>query len=127
MNYKKEKRRADKLLLQTEILLGVFGIALFFISIFSVIFMPMHPAVAGAIVAAGVICFIATVVYAIRIEQIAGYYECPRCESRYVPKYQSVLFAPHFGRTRRMKCEHCGRIGWHEKVLDLEVEGREEK
>ena len=55
--------------------------------------------------------------YAIRIEQIAGYYECPNCNHKYIPTYKSVLFAMHVNRTRKMKCPNCGKKSWHKKVL----------
>jgi DNA-directed RNA polymerase subunit RPC12/RpoP len=120
MDFKQFKEKSDRLLLQTEILLATFGITLFLLSIFAVCFMPMHPALAGTVVAAGVICLMATIIYCLRIEQIAGYYECPRCGHRYVPKFRSICFCFNFGRTRKLKCEHCGRTSWHEKVLSLD-------
>lgn len=54
---------------------------------------------------------------AMRIEQKAGYYECQKCQHRYVPTYRQVNLAPHFGRTRYMKCPECAKRGWHKKVL----------
>ena len=43
--------------------------------------------------------------------------ECPNCGERYVPTFKAVFLAPHMGRTRQMKCPHCGNKGWHKKVL----------
>jgi NAD-dependent SIR2 family protein deacetylase len=53
----------------------------------------------------------------IRIEQTAGYYECNKCHEKYVPKYHSVLFAMHFGRTRFMKCPKCNKYSFQKKVI----------
>jgi len=58
--------------------------------------------------------------YALRLEQIAGYYECTNCRHRYVPSYKSVVFAMHINRTRYMKCPECGKWTWQKKVLTKE-------
>ena len=54
---------------------------------------------------------------ALKLEQSVGYYECPECGERYVPTMRAVFFAPHFGRTRRMKCPRCGVRAYQKKVL----------
>ena len=118
------KQRTDKLLLSAELLIGTFSFMLFFIAIFVAIFIDMHPVCIGLVIFSGVACFLSGVYMCLKIEQLAGYYECPRCERRYIPKFSNVCFAAHFGRTRRMKCEHCGRISWHEKVLSQNPEDK---
>ena len=65
----------------------------------------------------GVIVLLIGVAFAIRIEQIAGFYECKNCGHRYIPKYSSVFFAIHSGRTRYLKCPNCGKRTWNKKVL----------
>ena len=55
--------------------------------------------------------------FALRIEQIAGYYECEHCKHRYVPKFGATLVAPHMGRTRHMKCPKCNKKSWQKKVI----------
>ena len=30
---------------------------------------------------------------------------------------KAVFLAPHWGRNRYMKCPHCGKRGYHKKVL----------
>ena len=59
-----------------------------------------------------IMCFVA-----LRIEQIAGYYECRKCHHRYVPTYPNVLWAMHIGRTRYMKCPECNKKSWQKKVI----------
>ena len=66
----------------------------------------------------GLIPFIIGVAYAIKIEQVAGYYECQNCHYKYVPKYKDVLLALHIGRNRKMKCLKCGNINYHKKVIN---------
>lgn len=116
------KETSDKLLLTSEIVIAIFGLALFFVAIFAVAFMTMHPALGGTIIAAGVICLLVAWGLCLKIEHIAGYYECPRCEARYVPKFKDMCFSMNFGRARKMKCPHCGRKSWHEKVLTNNTE-----
>ena len=53
----------------------------------------------------------------VKIEQDAGYYECPECKMRYVPTYRDTLLAPHIGTSRKMKCPYCGHRAYHKKVL----------
>ena len=65
----------------------------------------------------GFIPFAIGTCYAIRIEQIAGYYECDNCHHKYVPNYKSVLFAMHINRTRKMRCPECNKKTWHRKVI----------
>ena len=55
--------------------------------------------------------------YLFRIEQVAGYYECPECRYRYVPTFKSAFFAPHMGRTRKMTCPNCKKRSWQKKVI----------
>ena len=45
----------------------------------------------------------------LRIEQVAGYYECQKCHHKYVPTYKSVFWTAHIGRTRYMKCPKCNK------------------
>lgn len=111
------KEKSDKLLLTIEPVLFVFSLALLVISIAAAIFLNMSPFLTTLTVVTGVLCFLAGILLCLRTEQIAGYYECPRCEARYVPSFVKVCLSVNFGRTRRMKCQHCGRIAWHEKVL----------
>ena len=66
----------------------------------------------------GFVVFIIGVVFALRIEQTAGYYECAKCGHRYVPSYKSVTMAMHMGRTRYMKCPECGKKSWQKKVIN---------
>jgi hypothetical protein len=69
------------------------------------------------LIISGFVPFIIGILFAIRIEQIAGYYECQKCHHKYVPTYKSVLFAMHVNRTRYMKCPKCYKRSWNKKVL----------
>ena len=67
------------------------------------------------IVPATIIVFLVCLL-AIRIEQVAGYYECPDCNYKYIPSYKSVLMATHVGRTRKMVCPKCKNKSWQKKI-----------
>lgn len=56
-------------------------------------------------------------IIALKIEHDAGYYECPNCGERYVPTMSAVIWAPHMGTSRKMVCPHCGKKGYHKKVI----------
>ena len=63
----------------------------------------------------GSVIFFLGVGNAIKIEQVAGYYECSKCHNKYVPKYSSVLWSMHINRTRYMKCPKCNKRSWQKK------------
>ena len=68
----------------------------------------------------GFVPFLVGATYALKIEQVAGYYECAKCHHKYVPTFKSVFFAMHIGRTRFMKCPKCNKISWNKKVISKE-------
>ena len=71
----------------------------------------------GIIIMPATILLIIMCFFALRIEQIAGYYKCRKCHHKYVPTYNNVLWAMHIGRTRYMKCPECGKKSWQKKVI----------
>lgn len=112
-----EKEQRDKELLILEIFIGVIVSLIMFACIFIASFVKMDEWLKVVLIIIGIIPFAIGVFYAIRIEQIAGYYECKKCHYKYVPTYKSVLFAMHVNRTRRMKCPKCHEKSWQKKVL----------
>lgn len=64
----------------------------------------------------GLVLLLVGISFCIKIETEAGKYECRNCGNRYVPKYSSVYFAPHIGRTRRMVCPKCHKRTWQKKI-----------
>lgn len=69
----------------------------------------------GLIITASVIMVVAIVVCII-IEVKAGYYECPECGHKYVPSFNSYIWAAHMGWTRKMRCPQCGKKSWQKKI-----------
>lgn len=116
----RQKEAADKRLLSLEIFIGVVESVLLFALIFLAAFVEMADWLRIVLIALGIIPFGIGVAYALRIEQVAGYYQCACCGHRYVPSYRSVLWAMHVNRTRYMRCPACGKKSWQKKVLGRE-------
>ncbi|MBQ8891930.1 MAG: helix-turn-helix domain-containing protein [Bacilli bacterium] len=113
----KLKEEKDRQLLALEYVIGFTASITFLILIFVASYVEMETWLRILLIVAGSIIFAFGVGNAIKIEQTAGYYECSECNHKYVPTYQSVFWAQHMGRTRKMKCPKCGKKSWHKKVL----------
>ena len=113
----KEKEEADKKMLTLEYVIGYTASVMFFTLIFVASYIEMANWLRILLIVFGFINFFIAMFFAIRIEQTAGYYECSKCHNKYVPDYFSVLWAPHFGRTRYMKCPKCNQKSWQKKVI----------
>ena len=113
----KQKELSDKRLLSVELVIGITAIVVLFALIFVAAFVQMEIWLRVALILLGFALFLAGCFYAVRIEQVAGYYACKECGYRYVPTYKAVNLAPHMGRTRFMRCPQCGKKSWQKKVL----------
>ena len=113
----KIKEKRDKELLILEIFIGVIVSIIMFLCIMIASFVQMEDWTRIVLIVFGIIPFAIGISYAIRIEQIAGYYECSNCNYKYIPTYKSVLFSMHVNRTRKMKCPNCNKKSWHKKVI----------
>ena len=116
----KQKEQADKRLLSIEVFIGITATIVLFTLVFVAAFIQMETWLKISLVAFGFILFLAGCFYALRIEQVAGYYECKHCKHRYVPTYKAVNMAMHMGRTRYMRCPECGKKSWQKKMLSKE-------
>ena len=115
-----QKEAADKRLLSLEIVIGILATVMLLSMVFVASFVPMTDQLKIVLILIGFITFIVGASYCLKIEQVAGYYKCAKCGHRHVPKYNSVFFAMHMGRTRYMKCPKCGERSWQKKVLSKE-------
>lgn len=113
----KIKEKRDKELLILEIFIGVIVSIIMFLCIMIASFVQMEDWIRIVLIVFGIIPFAIGISYAIRIEQIAGYYECSNCNYKYIPTYKSVLFSMHINRTRKIKCPNCNKKSWHKKVI----------
>ena len=116
----KQKEAADKRLLTLEIFIGITATVVLFALIFIAAFVEMEIWLKVSLIVLGFILFLAGCFYAVRIEQVAGYYACIECGHRYIPTYKAVNLAMHMGRTRFMRCPKCSKKSWQKKVLTKE-------
>lgn len=114
---KKQKEDSDKKLLSSEIFIGTFAVIVLLSFTFAASFFTMPDYLRIILIAAGFVICLIGLFYALRLEQVAGYYECRDCKHRYVPDYKSVCFSMHINRTRYMKCPECGKRTWQKKVV----------
>ena len=113
----KQKEASDKRLLQAEILIGIFAVLPIVASVIVVLTLSLEEWVGLTVILCSLIPLLVALPVLIRIEQVAGYYQCKECGHRHVPTYKAVNLAPHLGRTRKMKCPQCGKKSWQKKVL----------
>ena len=114
----KQKQEADKRLLFMEFAIGIPAILLFFGLIMVAAYVPMKTWARVLIIVGAFILILVACFFAVRIEQVAGYYQCKHCKHKYVPTYKQVVFAPHYGRTRYMKCPKCKKFSYQKKVIN---------
>lgn len=115
-----QKEQADKRLLFLEIVVGISATVIMFALVFLATFVQMASWLRVALLALGFALFFAGCFYALRIEQVAGYFACKECGHRYVPTYKAVNMAPQMFGIRYMKCPECGKKSWQKKVLSRE-------
>ncbi len=113
----KEKERADERLLTIEIVIGTISTVLSLALCFVASFVPMADWLRIVLFGTGFIFLFVIAFCMLKIEQVAGYYECEHCHHKYVPTYNSVLWAMHINRTRYMKCPECHKWSWQKKVI----------
>lgn len=117
----KEKEQKDKQLLTLEWVIGVLSVLVLLIPIIIAAYLPIEQEwVRMVIVFSGFIPCFAGFFFALKIEQVAGYYKCKHCGHTHVPDFKTVSFSMHMGRTRYMKCPECGKKSWQKKVISKE-------
>ena len=113
----KQKEENDRCLLKLEWVIGILSIIVLLVPIIIGALLPMEEWQRIVICFSGFIPCIIGICFAVKIEQIAGYYECKHCNHKYVPTYKAVNLSMHLGRTRYMKCPNCGKKSWQKKVI----------
>ena len=117
----KEKEQADRRLLKMEVLIGILSCIVMFVPIFIGALVPIEKDwVRLIIILSGLIPGVIGFLVALKLEQVAGFYECQKCGHRYVPTYKAVNLAMHMGRTRYMQCPKCGEKSWQQKRISKE-------
>ena len=113
----KQKEENDRRMLALEWVIGILSIIVLFFPIIIGSLLPMKESLRTVLVFSGFIPCMAGFVFTLKIEQVAGYYECKHCKHRYVPTFKAVNLAMHMGRTRYMRCPECNKKSWQKKVL----------
>ena len=116
----RQKEQADKRLLNLEVFVGITATVTLLGLIFVAAYVQMADWLRVLLIVLGFVMFLAGCFYAVRLEQVAGYYECRKCHHRYVPDYKAVNQAMHMGRTRYMRCPECNQKSWQKKVISKE-------
>ena len=118
LDLKEREEKASRNMLTMEVVIGFISTAAFLALLLFGVFAPglsqvwrIVPGIIGAII------FAVSMHVCIKIEQTAGYYECPHCKHTFVPTLKQTYMAQHIGRTRKMRCPHCHEKGWCKKVL----------
>lgn len=113
----KQKEESDRRLLAIEWVVGILSVIVLLIPIIIGALLPMQEWQRVLLAFSGLIPAFVGFCFAVRIEQIAGYYECRHCKHKYIPTYKAINFAPHMARTRYMKCPKCGKKSWQKKRI----------
>lgn len=120
----KQKEDGDKKLLNFEIIFGVismvFSFLIIFISAFLIEYKGMNESDMFFIIIPTLVYMVVLCVILLKIEQVAGYFECSKCHHKYIPKFWPMFWAMHMGRTRYMKCPKCSKWSWSKKVVGSE-------
>ena len=117
LKMQKQKEESDRRLLTIEIVMGVITLVMYCALVMGVGFLPIKESTQILIIMLATILIVIMAFVALKIEQVAGYYECRKCNHKYIPTYKSVFAAMHVNRTRYMKCPKCNKRSWNKKVL----------
>lgn len=116
----KQKAEKDNKLLRLKGKIETVSVLILLFFSFVVTFAEMEPLSIIRFYLFGFSLFTVGMLAAVRIEQITGYYVCPKCNHKYTPSFISVLFAPRMVKRRYMICPRCGEWSWNEKFLNLQ-------
>lgn len=117
LEMQKVKQECDKRLLSMEIVIGLLSVILLFSLVTVASYLEMENWLKIVIIVFAFVVAFVGFCFALRIEQVAGYYACKKCNHKYVPTYNQVLFAMHVGRMRYMKCPNCKQKSWQNKIV----------
>lgn len=112
-----EIEEQNRLLLKLENWIGFPVVIVAVLLILVASFSDLSDTLRAILITLSAVLIFTTAFIGVGIEQKAGYYECTNCGYRYKPTYLQTLMAPHIGRSRKMKCPHCGNCNYHKKVI----------
>lgn len=113
----KQKEKSDKNMLRSATIIGLFAAIILLLLIVIAAVAEIKDWIRVVLVVLGFIIAFVGFFFALKIEQVAGYYQCKKCGHMHVPTYKEVNLAMHMGRTRYLKCPRCNQKSWHKKVI----------
>ena len=116
----KQKEENDRQFLSLEVLIGIFSVIILLGLVLAAGLISMPTWARILLIVIGFALGFTGIFFALKIEQMAGYYECKCCGHKYVPTFKAVNLAPHMGKTRKMTCPACGKKSWQKKVVGKE-------
>ena len=117
LELKRQNEQNVKMLLMLEWVIGFTCAITFLVMVFVAGYLVKETPWRIALIAFAFVEFFVGMFFGMKLEREVGYYECARCGHRYVPDTLPFWFSMHMGRTRYMKCPHCGKRSWQKKVL----------
>ena len=116
MTLNREKELHAKRLLGLRKVICVIGFIAFFVQILASVYAP-NSIWTVVLATSAIIELVITIGCVAIINQKAGFYECENCGKKYVPSMTAIIFAPHRGLTKYLKCPNCGKWTWNKKRL----------
>ena len=107
----------NKKLFLYENVIGYMSTVAFLILVFVASYAEMSTAARVILLVLGFALLIIGVSFCLKIETETGKYKCKHCGHLHIPKYSSVYFAIHLGRTRYLTCPKCHKKSWQKKVI----------
>ena len=114
---KRQQEEHVKMLLTLEWVIGLICVLTFFVLLLTALLLVEATLWRVLLSLFAVAVFAVGIVFGMKLEREAGYYECPSCGARYVPDLLPFWMSMHVGRTRYLKCPRCGKRNWQRKVL----------
>lgn len=116
MNLVREKEESKKKMILSAVVAGMSILAAVpLILVAGTLEMPAATRIALIAVATAVI--VIGIIVACVLDRDAGAFECPECQTRFVPEMSAYIMGPHTITKRQLKCPHCGKTKYCKKVL----------
>ncbi len=117
LNMAKKEEAQNKKLMIYEFVIGIMSTIILIASLLVSMFLIETLWIQHIVIGISFVIFLVGIFFALKIETETGYYECKNCGHKYVPKFLSVLWAPHNGTTRYLKCPECHKRTWNKKRM----------
>lgn len=117
LELKKQEEEKNKLLLLLEYVIGFSCSISFILIILLCSFSDIDNIYKGIGIVCGCIIFAVGMFFSLFLEKNVGYYECSKCNHKYIPELIPFMFSMHMATTRYFKCPKCGKRSWSKKVL----------